>query len=187
MKRLIAAGLLLGVACGAAAEGKTVKTKTPASPHNTVAAFMRFTAPKGWTPVAYANAEGADPVLRFEKLNDAVQIRLFGAPGSDYPTIKDFMAGPAATEEGAAPAADGTVTVAGKKLPLYRRRFAISVSNPHGPAAPKSPLGVERFCVLPLKGGRFAALAYRRDTPAPDLEGTGEKAWAAFLKTVKPK
>lgn len=187
MKRLIAAGLLLSIACGAAAEGKTVKTKTPASPRNTVAALMRFTAPKGWTPVAYANAEGADPVLRFEKLNDAVQIRLFGAPGSDYPTIKDFMAGPAATEEGAPPVADGSVTVAGKKLTLYRRRFAISVSNPHGPASPKSPLGVERFCVLPLKEGRFVALAHRRSTPLPDLEGTGEKAWAAFLKTVKPR
>lgn len=184
MKRLIAAGLLMGMACGAAAEGKTVKTKTPASPLN-IAALMRFTPPKGWTPIEYAN--GVDPVLRFEKLSDAVQIRLFGAPGSDYPMAKDFMSGPAATEEGAAPAADGTVTVAGKKLALYRRRFSIGVSNPHGPATPKAPLGVERFCVLPLKGGRFAVLAYRRSTPAPDLEGTGEKAWAAFLKTVKPR
>lgn len=183
MKRLIAAGLMLGMACGAAAEG-TVKTKTPASPLD-IAALMRFTPPKGWTPVKYAN--GVDPVLRFEKLSDAVQIRVFGAPGTDYPTIKDFMAGPAATEQGAAPAADGTVTVAGRKLAVYRRRYPIAVSNPHGPASPKSPLGVERFCVLPLKDGRFAALAYRRDTPAPDLEGTGEKAWAAFLKTVKPR
>lgn len=183
MKRLISAGLMLGIACGAAAEG-TVKTKTPAQ---AVTALMRFTPPKGWMPVEYANAEGADPVLRYEKLNDAVQIRVFGAPGSDYPTIKDFMAGPAATEQGAPPAADGTVTVAGKKLPLYRRRFAIAVSNPHGPASPKSPLGVERFCVLPLKDGRFAALAHRRSTPLPDMEGTGEKAWAAFLKTVKPR
>lgn len=183
MKRLIAAGLMMGMACGAAAEG-TVKTKTPAQ---TVAAFVRFTAPKGWTPVEYANAEGADPVLRFERLNDAVQIRMFGAPGSDYPSPKDFLAGPAATEMGAAPVAEGTVTVAGKKLALHRRRFAIGVSNPHGPASPKPPLGVERFCVLPLKEGRFAVLAYRRSTPAPDLEGKGEKAWAAFLKTVKPR
>ncbi|MDO8756658.1 MAG: hypothetical protein Q7J64_01490 [Elusimicrobiota bacterium] len=183
MKRLIAAGLSLGMACGAAAEGN-VKTKTPASPLN-IAAVVRFTPPAGWTPVEYAN--GVDPVLRFEKLSDAVQIRVFGARGSDYPTPKDFLAGPAATEEGAAPAPDGTVTVAGKKLALYRRRFSTGVSNPHGPASPKAPMGVERFCVLPLKDGRFAVLAYRRSTPAPDLEGKGEKAWAAFLKTVKPR
>lgn len=183
MNRLIAVGLLLGAACGAAAEG-SVKTKTPAQ---AVAALVRFTAPKGWTPVAYANADGADPVLRWEKLNDAVQIRVFGAPGSDYPTPKDFLAGPAATEEGAAPASDGTVIVAGKKLPQYRRRFAVAVSNPHGPAAPKSPMGVERFCVLPLKDGRYAVLAYRRSTPLPDLEGTGEKAWLGFLRSVKPR
>lgn len=183
MKRLIASALVLGTAAFAAAEG-TVKTKTPAE---TVAALMRFTAPKGWTPVAYANADGADPVLRFEKLNDAVQIRVFGAPGSDYPAIKEFLAGPAATEEGAAAAVEGTVTVAGKKLTLYRRRYSVGVSNPHGPPMPKAPMGVERFCVLPLKGGRFAMLSYRRETPAPDLAGTGEKAWAAFLKTVKPR
>jgi len=183
MKRLIASALLLGTAAFAAAEG-TVKTKTPAQ---AIAALVRFTPPKGWTPVEYANAEGADPVLRFEKLSDAVQIRVFGAPGSDYPTIKDFMAGPAATEQGAAPAADGTVTVAGRKLAVYRRRFSTGVSNPHGPAAPKAPMGVERFCVLPLKDGRFAALAYRRETPAPDLEGKGEKAWAAFLKSIRLK
>ncbi len=181
MKRLIAAGLLMGMACGAAAEG-TVKTRTPAQ---AVAALVKFTAPKGWTPVEYAN--GVDPVLRFEHLSDAVQLRAFGAPDSDYPTPKDFMAGPAATEEGAAPAADGTVNVAGKKLALYRRKFSTGVSNPHGPPQPKAPMGTEWFCVLPLKGSRFVVLTYRRSTPAPDMEGKGEKAWREFLKTVKPR
>lgn len=184
MKRLIAAaGLILGLAAGAAAEG-TVKTKTPAQ---AVAALMRFSPPKGWTAVEYSNAEGADPVLRFENLADAVQIRVFGASGSDYRTPKDFLAGPAATEMGAAPSAAGTVGVAGRKLALYRRRFPIEVSNPHGPSAPKSPVGTELFCVLPLKDGRFAVLAYRRASPIPDLHQKGEKAWAAFLKTVKPR
>lgn len=187
MKRLIAAGLWTILATHATAEG-TVKTKTPAaSPLNTVAALVRFTAPKGWSLVEYANADGADPVLRFEKGNDAVQIRVFGAPGSDYPTPKDFMAGPAATEQGAAPAAEGSVTVAGKKRTLYRRRYAVGVSNPHGPATPKPPMGYERFFVLPLKDGRFAAIAHRRDVPAPEVGGDGDKAWTAFLKTVKPR
>jgi len=181
MKRLIASALILGTAAFAAAEG-TVKTKTPAQ---AVAALVKFTAPKGWTPIDYAN--GVDPVLRFEHLSDAVQLRAFGAPDSDYATPADFMAGPAATEMGAAPTADGTAMVAGKKLALYRRKFSTGVSNPHGPPQPKAPLGTELFCVLPLKGGRFAVLAYRRSTPAPDLEGKGEQAWRAFLKTVKPR
>jgi len=184
MKRLIAAAALALIqTAGAAAEG-TVKTKTPAQ---AVAALVKFAAPKGWTAVEYSNAEGADPVVRFENLSDAVQIRVFGAPGSDYRTPKDFMAGPAATEMGAAPAAAGTATVAGKKLALHRRRYPIELSNPHGPAAPKSPMGTELFCVLPLKDGRFAVLTYRRASPIPDLHQKGEKAWAAFLKTVKPR
>ena len=184
MNRLIwTTALILGVSVGAAAEGK-VKAKTPAQ---AVAALVRFTPPKGWSVVDYANAGGVDPVLRFEELSDAVQIRVFGAPGSDYPTPKDFLAGPAATEQGAAPSAAGTVTVAGKKLELYRLRFPIAVSDPHHPSPVKSPLGTELFCVLPLKDGRFAMLAYRRESPAPDLHRKGEKAWEAFLKTVKPR
>jgi len=184
MNRLIwTAALILGMTAGAAAEGK-VKTKTPAQ---AVAALVSFSAPKGWRVVDYANAGGADPVLRFEDLSDAVQIRVFGAPGSDYPTPKDFLAGPAATEQGAAPSAAGTVTVAGKKLELHRRRFPIEVSDPHRPSPGKSIMGTEAFCVLPLKDGRFAMLAYRRESPVPDLHRKGEKAWEAFLKTVKPR
>lgn len=183
MNRLIlAAALVLGTAAGAASEGK-VTTKTPAEE---VAALMSFTPPKGWSMVGYANAAGADPVLRFEDLSDAIQIRVFGAPGSDYATPKDFLAGPAASEQGATPADAGTVTVAGKKRALYRRRFPIEISDPHRPSPEKPIMGTELFCVLPLKDGRFAMLAYRRSSPIPDLQRKGEKAWASFLKTVKP-
>lgn len=177
------AALILMTAAGAAAGG-TVKTKTPSQ---AVAAALSFTAPKGWTVVEYANAEGADPVVRFESLADAVQVRLFGAPGSDYPTPEDFLAGPAASEQGARPAAAGTALVAGKKLALHRRRFPIEAADPHRPSPGKSIMGTETFCVLPLEGGRFAVLAYRRASPIPDLQRKGEKAWEAFLKTVKPK
>lgn len=176
--------LALFLAAAAAAAEKSVAPKTPGQ---AVAALVRFTPPKGWSVVEYANAGGADPVVRFEDLSDAVQIRVFGAPGSDYPTPKDFMAGPAASEQGAAPAAAGTVTVAGKKLELFRSRFPIAVSDPHHPSPTKSPLGTELFCVLPLKNGRFAMLAYRRETPIPDIHRKGEIAWEAFLKTVRPR
>jgi hypothetical protein len=177
MNRLIlTAALLVGAAAGAAAEG-TVKTKTPGGE---IKALVSFTPPKGWSADEYANADGADPVLEYKKLSDAVQIRVLGAPGSDYPTPKDFMAGEAAAEA-------GTATVAGKKLELRRRRFAIEAADPHRPPAGKSPLGTETFCVLPLKDGRYAVLAYRRSSPIPDAQETGAKAWAAFLKTVRPK
>lgn len=177
MKRLIlAAALILGAAAGAAAEGK-VKAKTPSQE---VAALVSFTPPKGWTLDEYANADGADPVVRFENLVDVVQVRVFGAPRSDYPAPEDFLLGSDASE-------DGTVSVAGRKLALHRRRFAIVPRDPHHPSALKSPRGKEVFFILPLKDGRYAVIAYLRASPIPDLHRTGEKAWAAFLKTVRPK
>ena len=47
-------------------------------------------------------------------------------------------------------------------------------------------LGSELFAIFPAKGKRFVVLSYVRESPVPD-EGSGEKAWAAFLKTVKPR
>jgi len=176
---LPAAALILSAALAPAAEPKT--------PAQAIAAVLAFKAPKGWTLDQYANAGGADPVVRYEDLSDAVQIRVFGAAGSDYPTPKDFMAGAAASEQGRGPAEAGMTVVAGQKVKLYRRRFPIELGDPHRPSAPKSPLGTETFCVLPLKGGRYAVLAYRRETPVPDRDRKGEKAWAAFLKTVRPR
>ena len=180
---LLAAVLILAAAAGATAEEK-VKTKTPAQ---AVGGLLAFTPPKGWNASDYSNTEGADPVVRFERLSDAIVIRVFGAPGSAYPTPKDFLAGPAASAQGAAPETSGAANVAGKKLELHRRSFAIEPSDPHRPSAGRSLMGSEVFCVLPLKKGRFAVVAYRRESPIPDLERAGEKAWAAFLRTVKPK
>lgn len=167
MRGLLLAALL-AVPAGAAAP-----------PAEAVSALLTFTPPKGWALEAYANADGADPVLSYEKLSDSVEIRVLGAPGSDYPAPKDFLGEDVPGEE--------TVTVAGRKLPLYRRRFPLEAKNPHGPSKIKSPLGTELFCVLPLKGGRFAVLSYRRESPAPSLDGAGPKAWEAFLKTVRPR
>lgn len=179
--RTLTAVLLLLAPLAGAAE-VPVKTKTPAA---AVAALVRFTAPKGWTASDYANSGGADPVVRFENLNDAITVKAYGAPGSAFPTIESFLKGPAATSQGAAPVQDGTVTVAGKTLTVYRRRFPVNLPDPHGPPAPLM-LGSEAFVVLPAAGKSFVVLSCVRDSPAPDIERAGEKAWTAFLKTVKP-
>ncbi len=176
---LIAAFLSFSPAVGAAEV--TVKTKTPAA---AVAALVRFSAPKGWTASDYANSQGADPVVRFENLSDAIAIKAYGAPGSAFATPAAFLSGPAATSQGAAPAAVGTVTVAGRKLKLYRRRFPVNIHDPHGPPVPLM-LGSELFAIMPVKGKRFVVLSCLRESPAPDLKGGGEKVWSAFLQTVR--
>ena len=178
---LIAALALFAPAAGAA--DKPMKTTTPA---DAVAALVRFTAPKGWTASNYSNSEGADAVVRFENLSDAITLKVYGAPGSAYPTIEAFLVGPAATSQGEAPTAEGTVTAAGRKLKLYRRRFPVNIPDPHGPQVPLM-LGNELFAILPAKGKRFVVLSCLRESPVPDAEASGEKVWAAFLKTVKPR
>lgn len=178
---LLAAALCF--AAGASAE----RNVNPNDPSEQIRAQLRFRAPEGWKPVAYANAGGADPVLRYEDASDAIQIRVFGAPGSDYATPKAFLAGPAGSERGAAPVSAGFASVAGGKRALYRRGFPIATPDPHGPSSPVALQGRETFLVLPLEGRRFAVLSYRRSSPIPDPRERGEKAWAAFLKTVEPR
>ncbi len=180
---ILSAALILAAAAGASAEGK-VKAKTPGQ---AVREYLVVKGPAGWSAEEYSNAEGADPVVRFQSLSDAVVIRLYGAPGSDYPKAESFMAGPGATEAGAAPVDAGSVVVAGKKLALLKRRFPIVQADPHRPTPGRSLMGTELYCLLPLKDGRYAVLAYRRETPVPDMDRKGEKAWEAFLKTVRPK
>jgi hypothetical protein len=174
--------VLLALAAPAAAK-EAAKMPTPAQ---AVAQLVQFVPPKGWSPRDYANAGGADPVASFEDGEDRIVARAFGAPGSDYKTPADFLAGPAALTMGMAPTIVGKVVVAGQTLTLYKRGFPINLGDPHIPSPPKPMMGVEKFCVLPLSGGRFVALSYARSSPLPDLERTGEKAWESFLKSVKP-
>lgn len=150
-----------------------------APPAQAVSALLTFTPPKGWALESYANADGADPVLSYSKGADAVQIRAFGAPGSDYPAPKDFLGEDVPGED--------SVTVAGRKLPLYRRRFPLEIRDPHRPSKGKIPQGTELFCILPLRDKRYAVLSYRRESPAPGLDGSGQKAWEVFLRTVRPR
>ena len=179
---LIAALTLCALAPAVVASPTPMKTKTPAA---AVAALARFTAPKGWTVSDYSNSEGADPVVRFENLSDAITVKAYGAPGSAYATPEAFLSGPAATSRGEAPSVEGTVVIAGRTLKLYRRRFPVNLPDPHGPPAPLM-LGSEYFAILPVKGKRFVVLSRLRESPVPD-EGDAQQVWDAFLKTVKPR
>lgn len=164
----------LAVLLAAGAHAKEPVKKTPAQE---IAAAVRHTAPKGWKKSAYAN--GADPVLRYKSDSDELVIKLYGGPGSANPEPKDFLA------LGEAPAKAGSAEVAGMERDVWTRSFALEARDPHGPASPASLKGTETFVLLPLAGERFAVLSWRRSSPVPDLNRKGEKAWAAFLRSVK--
>jgi len=160
---------------------KTVKAQTPSQ---AVAALVSHRPPDGWKAQDYANSGGADPVIAYEDGLDRITLRAFGGPGSAYKTPALFLAGASASTMGRKPENAGSVSAAGRRLALYKRGFPMSLGDPHAPSGPPM-LGVERFVILPAAGGRFVVLAYARESPAPDLEGRGDAAWGAFLKTVK--
>lgn len=175
--------LSAGAPAGEPAEvSKTVK-EAP-TPSQAIAALISRQPPKGWSVEAYANAGGADPVEAFVDGVDRITIRAFGAPGSAHKKPAAFLAGAAASTMGRKPESVGSATVAGRRVTVYKRGFPINLGDPHAPSAPTT-LGKEFFCVLPVSDGRFVVLSYARESPAPDLERRGEKAWEAFLKTVK--
>lgn len=178
---LIAALALSASAAGSVEVPKTVKAQTPSQ---SVAALVSHRPPKGWKAEEYANNDGADPVVAFSDGLDRITVRAFGGPGSGYKSPALFLSGAAASTMGRKPESAGSVTVAGRRVALYRRGFPINLGDPHAPSGPPM-LGREIFCVLPASGGRFVVLAYSRESPAPDLEGRGDAAWEAFLKTVK--
>ena len=180
MRTSLLAVLVLAAAVAAAVE-------TPMKKPEAVSTRLSFKGPAGWLKSEYANSAGADPVVEFEKGSDRVSIDLFGAAGSAYKTPEAFLLGPAATTMGKAPARAGEATVAGRAVAVWRRQFPIADSGPHMTSAAPPRMGTETFCVLPPSAdGRFAVLSYARENPIPDPEGRGEKAWKAFLKTVKP-
>lgn len=181
MRTSIIAGAALAL-CGAAAEAR-VTSKTAAGPGAAVRAAASFTAPKGWAAEEHAN--GADPVLSFRKGLDRISLRLFGAKGSAYGTPEAFLRGPAATTMGRPPKDAGAVVVAGKRRALYEHGYPVQLGDPHARSGPPE-LAVERFVLVPLADGRFLVAAHAFESPIPSLERTGEEAFAAFLKSLKP-
>jgi hypothetical protein len=184
MKFAFFAALALSAAASAASSVEVPKTVKAPTPSQAVAALVSHQPPKGWKAEEYANGGGADPVVAFVDGLDRIAVRVFGAPGSGYKTPAAFLAGPAASTMGAKPDKVGSVTAGGKEVTLYRHGFPINLGDPHAASGPTT-LGREVFCILPAARGRFVVLSYSRESPAPDLEGRGEKVWEAFLKTVK--
>jgi hypothetical protein len=161
--------------------------KVPAD--ETIEGLIRIRPPEGWSRWAYANTGGADLVLRFENRSDVLAVTVYGAKGSFYKSVADFMTGPAATTMGRPPDLAGEETVAGHKVTLYRRQFPLGIGDPpHSDPTRLPPMGKELFCVLPPFGdGRFVVLSYQRESPFPDPdpEKKGGNAWEAFLKSVQ--
>lgn len=178
---MILLSAVLAVSAAAAPVEKPVKETTPSA---VVSSLVRFAAPKNWNKEEYANGGGADPVVAFADGLDRISVRVFGAPGTAYKTPADFLAGPAASTMGRKPEAAGRVAVAGKTVPLYSHGVPVMVGDPHARTAGPPMLGREVFCVLPAANGRFVVLALSRETPTPDPDRKGEKAWSAFLKSV---
>lgn len=159
--------------------------KKAPSPSKEISAVVRFQPPAGWRREDYANSGGADPVTAFSSGLDRIVVRVFGSPGSAYKDPSSFLAGAAASTMGRPPEKAAEELVAGRRVVVYKRGFPVSLGDPHSPGAPQPPMGKEVFLILPGTKGRFAVLSYARESPAPDLEGAGERAWAEFLKTVK--
>lgn len=175
--------LLLGLICLAAPAWAA--DTAPPSPSKLIAGFVTFQAPKDWQAEEYANGGGADPVRAFVSGEDRIVVRVFGAPGSGYKTPAAFLNGAAASTMGRKPEKTGEASAGGRTVALYRRGFPIGLGDPHAPSSGAPSMGRETFLILPATKGRFVVLSYARESPAPDLERRGEKAWAAFLKTVK--
>ena len=184
MKLALIAVLALSAAATDANPVEATKTVKAPTPSQAVAALVNYRPPKSWEVEEYANGGGADPVVAFVDGLDRITVRAFGAPGSGYKNPAAFLSGPAASTMGRKPETIGSVTASGRPVALYKRGIPVNLGDPHAPSAPAS-LGKEIFCILPGSGGRFVVLSYARESPAPDLERRGEKAWEAFLKTVK--
>jgi hypothetical protein len=149
--------------------------------------MVTFKAPDGWRKSEYSNAGGADQVVKFEKAADSISVRQYGGKDSFYKSPDDFLSGPAATSMGKTPDLLGQIKVAGKPVDVYKRQFPIAYEDTHAATSGAPRFGSETYCVLPASpDGRFTVLSWSRESPIPDLQNRGEKAWLKFLKTVQP-
>lgn len=185
MTRALLAACAVFVASVSAAEDK-VTSRPKAEPGAALRAVASYAAPAGWKAADHANEGGADAVLEFRKGLDRITLRLFGAKGSAYKNPDAFLRGPAATTMGKAPEAVGVAVVAGEKRAVYRHGYPIMLGDPHAASSGRPDMAREHFVVVPLRDGRFLVAAHAFESPIPSYEKDGEKAYEAFLKTLRP-
>ena len=139
-----------------------------------------YSAPSGWE--LERNKPGREPELRFSKDLDAIKIRLRGGKGSRYASASDFVQGFEATTLGRPPEKLRKIRVAGRRVWLYRHGYPVMLGDPHMQDPRPPQLAQEEFCVIPW-GGKFWVLSWTLDSPVPDPEAAGERAWELFLSS----
>lgn len=185
MSRSPLAVCVLLAATNVFAEGK-VTSSPKAEPGAALRAVASFAVPAGWKATDYANEGGVDAVLELRKGLDRITLRLFGAKGSAYKQPDAFLRGPAATTMGKAPEAVGVAVVAGEKRAVYRHGYPVMLGDPHAASSGRPEMAREHFVVVPLRDGRFLVATHSFESPVPSYEKDGEKAFDAFLKSLKP-
>ena len=138
----------------------------------------RFAAPAGWELERSDSA--ADPSVRLEKGLDVMRIRYLGGPGSRYRSPSGFLRGFEATTMGRPPKPVRRARLAGREVRVYGHGYPVDLGDPHL-VDPRPPaLAREEFCLLP-SGRGFFVLSWAHESPVPDPEAAGEKAWRALL------
>jgi len=105
-------------------------------------------------------------------------------PGTYW--VNAFLKGFEATTMGKAPERVRQVKAGGRKVWVYRHGYPVDLGDPSAPPAGAPALASEEFCVIPL-GGKFFVLSFAHESPIPDPEAAGEKAWAALLASFSLK
>ena len=141
----------------------------------------RYAAPAGWELQKKDSA--ADPWRRFTQDSDVIEIKLVGGKGSRYASSADYLAGFEATTMGKPPEKLRQARVAGLKVWIWRHGYPINLGDPHV-VDPRPPqLAREEFCLIPC-GKKFLVLKWAHESPIPDLNAVGKKAWESFLGSL---
>ncbi|MBI5622810.1 MAG: hypothetical protein HY924_03425 [Elusimicrobia bacterium] len=181
--RSFLAAALLALLCGGASAADKAKVPAKGGPGQALSR-AGVVPPKGWEKEEVFTR--ADPYVSFTLGEDIIKVRLLGGPGSRYAKPEDFLKGFEAATMGRPPERVREVKVAGEKAWLHRHGYPIMLGDPHlfDPKPPR--LAMEEFVVLP-RGRRFFVLSWAHESPIPDPDAVGEKAWEGFLASFTPE
>lgn len=143
-----------------------------------------FLSPPGWEKEEVGTP--SDPYVSYSMGADTIKVRLVGGGGSRYRSEESFLKGYEATTMGRPPREVRKVGVAGREVALYSHGYPIMLGDPHV-SDPRPPqLAAEQFVILP-HGRKFFVLSWSHESPAPDPDFAGEKAWETFLSSFTLK